>query len=196
MSFISDSQLRSYRKSVQLSYKTLNESLREFKAESKYFKTKIFLSHKHDELEHLEGAISFLKNHGVEVYVDWLDDGMPKTTSGVTAVRIKEKIKENDKFIFLATEAAINSKWCNWELGLGDAAKYINNIAILPIRKDNIEFSGSEYLQIYPYIVHYDDYKYELDGDLFGYWKPGTYVVFPKSKGNERVISLSDWLKS
>ncbi|MDM1551855.1 TIR domain-containing protein [Empedobacter falsenii] len=188
MSFISESKLKTYRKSVQLSYKTLNESLREFKAESKYLKTKIFLSHKHDELEHLEGAISFLKNHEVDIYVDWLDEGMPKTTSGITAVRIKEKIKENDKFILLATEGAINSKWCNWELGLGDATKYINNIAILPIKKDYSDFTGSEYLQIYPYIVSLDISGYIKDS----YKLAGAYIVYPDGK----ILQLKDWLKS
>src|SRR5690554_342696 len=101
MSFITESKLKSYRPSYGSYTKTNSRVLLEFKNESKYFKTKIFLSHKHDEVEQLEGAISFLKKHGVEVYVDWLDEGMPKTTSGITAARIKEKIKENDKFILL-----------------------------------------------------------------------------------------------
>src|SRR5690606_4053650 len=180
MSFITESKLKSYRKSVQLSYKTLNESLREFKAESKFLKTKIFLSHKHDELEKLEGGISFLKKHGVNVYVDWLDDGMPKTTSGITAVRIKEKIKENKKFILLATEKAINSKWCNWELGLGDAAKYIDHIALLVVKDDYGNWTGNEYLQIYPVIGR----KYS--------WTDQYYEVqFP----NGNKIDLEDWLK-
>jgi hypothetical protein len=187
MSFITESKLKTYRPSYT-SYKSNNTVLGEFRSESKYFKTKIFLSHKHDELEHLEGAISFLKRHGVEIYVDWLDDGMPKTTSGITAVRIKEKIKENDKFILLATEGAINSKWCNWELGLGDAAKYINNIAILPVKKDNSDFTGNEYLQIYPYIVNYDNYTY----DFQRHWSPGSYVVFPDGE----IVELKEWLKS
>ncbi|MDN3708832.1 hypothetical protein QW060_17160, partial [Myroides ceti] len=116
------------------------------------------------------------------------DDGMPKTTSGITASRIKEKIKENDKFILLATENAINSKWCNWELGLGDAAKYINNIAILPIKKDYSDFSGNEYLQIYPYIVNFEAMTYFKSS----YRHAGAYVVFP----DNRVVSLKDWLKS
>ena len=192
MSIITESQLRGYRKSTKLYNLSLNESLRSFKNESKYLKTKIFLSHKHDELEQLEGAVSFLKDNGVEVYVDWLDDGMPVSTSGQTAVRIKEKIKENDKFILLATEAAINSKWCNWELGLGDAAKYINNIAILPIKKDYSDFSGNEYLQIYPYIYNIEYYQ-----NFKGYYRSkGAYVVFPSINGNDKVISLTDWLKS
>lgn len=191
MSFITESQVKNQRRSTK-TFMTLNESLRTFKNESSYLKTKIFLSHKHDEKEFLEGAISLLKTYGVDVYVDWLDDGMPKTTSGQTAVRIKEKIKENHKFILLATEGAINSKWCNWELGLGDAAKYIENIALLPIKKDYNDFSGSEYLEIYPYIFNIDYYQF-FKGD---YRSQGTYVVYPSVNGNDRVIPIAQWLRN
>ena len=191
MSFISESQLKNYRRSTKSYSLTLNASLKNFKEESSYFKTKIFLSHKHDELDSLEGAISFLKNFGVDVYVDWLDGGMPKKTSGLTAVRLKNKIRSSDKFILLATEGAINSKWCNWELGLGDAAKYIENIAILPIKKDYSDFSGSEYLEIYPYIYNINSYQY-FKGD---YRYEGTYVIYPSVNGNDKVIKLKEWLQ-
>jgi len=191
MAIITETQIKNQRRSTK-TYMTLNESLRSFKNESSLFKTKIFLSHKHDEKEFLEGAISLLKAYGVDVYVDWLDDGMPKTTSGQTAVRIKEKIKENHKFILLATEGAINSKWCNWELGLGDAAKYIDNIALLPIKRDYSDFSGSEYLEIYPYIFKVDSYQF-LKGD---YRSQGTYVVYPSVNGNDRVIPIAQWLRN
>lgn len=190
MSFISESQLKNYRRSTKSYSLTLNESLKNFRNESSYYKTKIFLSHKHDELEYLEGAISFLKNLGVDIYVDWQDEGMPKTTSGYTAVRIKQKISDNHKFIFLATEGAINSKWCNWELGLGDAAKYIENIAILPVKNDYSDFSGSEYLEIYPYIFNLD-YS-QTYRNL--YRLQGTYVVYPNVNGNEKVVPIKEWL--
>lgn len=192
MAFITETELRSQRRSSKSRYLTLNESLKNFKNESSFSKTKIFLSHKHDEKENLEGAISLLKSYGVDVYVDWLDEGMPKTTSGQTAVRIKEKIKENNKFILLATEGAINSKWCNWELGLGDAAKYIDNIALLPVKKDYTDFSGSEYLEIYPYIFNIDYYQY-FKGD---YRLEGTYVVYPSVNGNNKVVRIKEWLKN
>jgi hypothetical protein len=192
MSFITEAQLKGYRNTTRYYAKSLNESLREFKGESKYSKTTIFLSHKHDELEALDGAISFLKKEGIDVYVDWLDEGMPKTTSGETARRIKQKIKENDKFILLASEGAINSKWCNWELGLGDSAKYIDNIALLPVRKDNTSFSGAEYLQIYPYIKYEDGYGKYTNGN---YIPAGYYVLFPEVNGNHKIISLKTWLK-
>jgi len=180
MGIITKSKLASYRNTTRYFSKSITESLKEFKAESRYSKVTIFLSHKHDETEELDSAISFLKKFGVEVYVDWLDEEMPRTTSGVTADRIKKKIKENKKFIFLATEGAIDSKWCNWELGHGDAQKYIEHIAVLPVKGDYSKYSGAEYLQIYPYI-------YESDST------PNTYFVkFP----NNGVKSIESWLKS
>lgn len=140
----------------------------------------VFLSHKHEEKQIIKDTIILLTKLGVDVYVDWQDEGMPKTTSGVTAKNIKDKIKQCDKFILLATEAAIASKWCNWELGFGDAQKYESNIAIMPItEKEESSFSGSEYLQIYPVIT--SEY----------YYKTGNYFVeFKNTK-----ICLQDWLK-
>lgn len=192
MNFLSETELINFQRSSKSFSLTLNESLKNYRNESQQFKRTIFLSHKHDEREKLEGAIAFLKNFGIEIYVDWLDEGMPKTTSGETAERLKMKIRQNDKFILLATEAAIESKWCNWELGLGDAAKFLENIALLPIEKDNKDFSGSEYLQIYPYIVNLNRYSYVK----YKYLGPGAYVVFPEKNGSNRVISLTDWLRS
>ncbi len=81
-----------------------------------------------------------LKEEGVDVYVDWMDPSMPAYTNAETAHSLKEKIKVANKFILVATPSAINSKWCNWELGLGDAAKYKEHIALLPINKTNETF--------------------------------------------------------
>jgi hypothetical protein len=140
----------------------------------------VFLSHKHDEVAVLEDVICMLKSLGIYVYVDWLDEGMPKDTCGDTARRIKQKIKECKKFILLATEGAIASKWCNWELGYGDAQKYLANIAIMPITEKRRDvFSGSEYLQIYPVIK--SDYEYIVTG---------CYVEFEGKR-----VSLVEWLK-
>lgn len=83
MSLISKSKLFSYRNSTRDYGKSLNESLNEFKNESRYNKATIFLSHKHDEIEELDSAISFLKSFGVEIYVDWQDEQMPFLLDGV-----------------------------------------------------------------------------------------------------------------
>ncbi|MCC9018898.1 toll/interleukin-1 receptor domain-containing protein [Flavobacterium lipolyticum] len=191
MSFIFESKLIEFSKQKR-NFSSLNESLNKFKNESKTSKTKVFLSHKHGETEALNGTITLLKQEGISIYVDWMDEGMPKFTCGLTAKRIKEKIKENDKFIILATEGAINSKWCNWELGLGDAAKYIDNIAILPVVKDQQSYNGSEYLEIYPFIEYEDGLNKRINGN---YISKGYYVKYPAINNSHFIIELSEWLR-
>lgn len=189
MSLITESDLKSFGKK-NYSTASLSAGLESYRVDSKTNKTTIFLSHKHDDNdENLFNAIEFLNDFGVSVYVDWLDERMPKVTSGETATKIKDKIKQNDKFILLATEEAINSKWCNWELGLGDAAKYEKNIALLPVKKDNRDYTGSEYLNIYPYI----DYQNGLNHYKNGSFIPeGYYIYYPDSN---TITALKDWLK-
>ncbi|WP_026755581.1 toll/interleukin-1 receptor domain-containing protein [Sediminibacter sp. Hel_I_10] len=194
MSVLSKSQLYEFRNSTRYFSKAVTESLNEFSSESKTGKTTIFLSHKHDERKELDSVISFLKKINVNVYVDWLDEGMPKTTSGKTATRIKLKIKENDKFIFLATEGAINSKWCNWELGFGDSHKFDRNIALFPVRDDGFSFSGNEYLQIYPRIEYVS--RNSVSRRIGGYFDEGYYVISPRNEdGTSYYTKIEDWLK-
>lgn len=194
MSILSKSQLLQFRNITRTFSKTINESLSEFKQESKSGKINIFLSHKHNEKAELDSAISLLKKIGVNIYVDWLDEEMPKSTSGKTAQRIKTKIIENDKFILLATESAICSKWCNWELGFGDAQKYIKNIAIFPVRENGSDFSGSEYLDIYPRIEYV--YKNTISRKIGGFFDEGYYVITPKDdEGTSFYTKLEAWFK-
>lgn len=192
MSFISESQLANYRSRTKTfsadDLIDLNESY--FRDKSR---TMVFLSHKHDEHTILQDAIAFLKDEGVDVYVDWMDSSMPAYTNAETAHKLKEKIEVSDKFILLATQNAINSKWCNWELGLGDAAKYIQNIALLPIHKSNQSFDGAEYLKIYPRI----EYQNGTTKYLGAYIPKGYYVFYPADKnGSSRPFPLKEWLKS
>lgn len=176
---LSKEQLNSVRNETRF-FSAINESMDAHKRRAYSYEVSVFLSHKHTDKHILENVIAMLDALGVYVYVDWNDDGMPSTTSGYTASRIKQKIRDCKKFILLATEDAIASKWCNWELGYGDAQKYPDNIAIMPITEKRGDiYSGSEYLQIYPIIK--SDYEYILSG---------CYVVF----GGKR-ISLVEWLK-
>lgn len=112
----------------------------------------VFLSHSHKDAEYVKRAAAFLKSLGVEVYVDWLDDGMPETTSPQTAKKLKEKISEHQKFILLATENSKDSKWVPWELGFADTKKGMGNIAILPIAESSTSYKGTEFIGIYPII--------------------------------------------
>ena len=193
MSIITRSELRGYRNLHRTFEKGVKDSLNEWSEKAKTDKVTVFLSHKHDEVEELDGAITLLNNLGVQVYVDWQDDEMPKNTNGATARIIKRKIRENRKFILLATEAAIESKWCNWELGYGDSQKYLEHIAVFPIRNtSNLNYSGNEYLAIYPSIEWRDGTTTNKAGSQI----PKGYYVFepPDSDGSRTYVSLNSWL--
>ena len=121
----------------------------------------VFISHKHNDLNDLKGILGLLEQQfGVKVYIDSRDPSMPPIISGETALRIKQRIDKCKKFIFLATNGAIESKWCNWELGYGDARKSEHkNIALFPMKpKDGLDYQykGTEYFSIYPHIVYSD----------------------------------------
>lgn len=166
---------------------------------SRATKRTVFLSHKHDDLEDLKGFIGYLeRNYKVECYIDAEDSGMPAKTSGETADRIKKMIRNTDRFILVATDNAIASKWCNWELGYGDAQKYKDRIAILPIRNAGRSFySGNEYLQIYPHIVRADSSDITFDAIQYrpGYPKvSGYYVASVDEAGKVSYVSLQTWL--
>lgn len=140
----------------------------------------VFISHKHGQIEYVSRLQSLLDKYGFSGYVDWEDDLMPKETSGETAMRLREKIRTCHKFILIATNEAIDSKWCNWEVGYADAKKYIDHIALLPLANDNLQFNGSEYLKIYPSI----QVRNNMSGSEY-------YVAYPK--GTE--MSLKEWFE-
>ncbi|MBQ0088468.1 MAG: toll/interleukin-1 receptor domain-containing protein [Prevotellaceae bacterium] len=117
----------------------------------------VFLSHKHEESDLLFRIKMFLEKQGVDVYIDWLDPNMKHKTNGKTADDLQKKIASCSKFIFIATESALESTWCSWEVGFADAVKdETKDIAILPIAEDDKDWKGSEYLQQYPWIQYED----------------------------------------
>jgi hypothetical protein len=190
---------RGYFKSTIINESRINDSFkaaRSFNSTTEYSnKPTVFLSHKHDDLEDARGIIGILENLGAKVYVDSMDNKMPDQTSGETAVRIKDVIKFCKKFILLATDKAIESYWCNWELGIGDSYKYINHIAILPMKEIGTydhNFRGNEYLQIYPRI----EYNNEFTNLHHHTFKAGFYVAKPPAKdGTIYITELIEWLK-
>jgi hypothetical protein len=194
---------RGHFKSTRIQKSFINDSLNEsktFSASSAYsVKPTVFLSHKHDDIEdeeELKGFVEILDDLNVKIYIDSMDNKMPKETSGDTAKRIKDIIKYCDKFILMATENAIESYWCNWELGIGDVHKYIRHIALLPIKdkgKYDFQYKGNEYLQIYPVIDYEDGTNYYRNNG--GRIKSGYYVCKPRDEEGIRYITpLDDWL--
>ena len=155
--------------------------------------TTVFISHKHDDLDEIKGLSGLLeKKYNIKAYIDSWDKSMPKKTSDETASKIKQRLKRCNKFILLATNGAIESKWCNWELGYGDAKKYKKHIALFPMKPKgayNFEYKGSEYMQIYPYIAYSDGTEISNGS----YIQKGYYICYPDENS---ITSLENWLKS
>ncbi len=174
------------------------DSLTESRAtiyEYSQYQPTVFISHKHDDLEDLKGLIGFLEQqYNVKAYIDSRDASMPAITSGKTAQNIKDRIIKCNKFILLATNGAIESKWCNWELGYGDAQKFKWNIALFPMKPKetyDYEYKGSEYMQIYPYICYYNGTEKYDDGSSI---VKGYYVQYTENEKNY-IIPLEKWFK-
>jgi hypothetical protein len=151
---------------------TNQKSLRDFFEKRSTGRRRVFLSHSHIDVKDLSkqelfGLIRLLLLYGGDIYIDWLDPDMPNETSPETAFRLKGKIDLCDRFLLLATENAINSKWVPWELGYADKAKGIQNIAIIPIADPYGRWSGSEYLALYPRVLVTND-------DNLGIYKTGA----------------------
>jgi hypothetical protein len=167
------------------------------KAKAYSYNTTVFLSHKHDDLVDLRGVMGMLEELDAKIYIDSMDNKMPDQTTGETAQRIKEVIQYCDKFILLATAAAIESFWCNWELGIGDVHKYMQHIAILPIKEKgqyDWNYKGNEYLQIYPRIDYEDGTNSYRNSQ--GLIPRGYYISNPKDKNGIRYITpLKEWLR-
>lgn len=191
-----------FEKSIFEGYRTVNLSEARKEVTPHYkrdgsAKTTVFISHKHDDLEEISGLIGLLeKKYDIKAYIDSRDSSMPNTTSGITASKIKQRIIGCKKFILLATNGAIESKWCNWELGYGDAKKYdSNDIAVFAIKPENTQdsmYKGHEYLQIYPYIAYYDGNEKYTNGC---YVKQGFYIC-KKNGINKTLEPLEYWLNS
>ncbi len=173
----------------------VNESYRSIKtfSASSAFDSRptVFLSHKHSDIEDLQGVMGFLEDLGAKIYIDSMDNKMPEETSGETAKRIKEVIKYCKKFVLLATDDAIESYWCNWELGFGDTHRFKDHIAILPMKEIGEythKYRGNEYLLIYPQIIYYEAFT-NIKGH---YFESGYYISNPF---DNYITKLSVWLK-
>ena len=104
---------------------------------------------------------------------------------------LKEKFRCYDKFVLIASNAAINSRWCNGEVGYGDAQKYdVDKIAIFPVKQDNRDWEGSEYLQLYPTIEYFDGTTFYSNSNRR--IERGFYVKYYYN-GNI-IVPLVQWL--
>lgn len=81
----------------------------------------------------------------------------------------------------LATNNAVSSRWCNWEVGIADTFKLPNKKMVLfPLVENSGSWNGNEYLQIYP---HIEKNPKQIGGEGYYVWySDGTWDT------------LEDWL--
>lgn len=150
----------------------------------------VFLSHKHTDKKELVAVKIILEDCGANPYVDWLDSTMPKETRTDTAIKIKKKIKDCEKFIFIATNDALQAPWCSWEIGYCDAQKLsTDSIALFSIADNNVEWKGNEYLQLYPSVEYEDGTTHYQNGSII---PKGFYVEYLESNRSRSLIPLNN----
>lgn len=140
------------RKSVaQESHQILKEDVR---AATNTDSFDVFLSHASKDAELILGVKKLLEGFGAKVYVDWVDDAQLDRTkvSKENAQVLRHRMRQSKSLVWVATEAAGNSKWMPWELGYFDGFRP-NQVAVLPLVDNATEtFKGQEYLALYPVI--------------------------------------------
>jgi hypothetical protein len=176
MSFITREQLARYQRGFSIANEyvgSLQEklsSLNSYEAE-----VTVFLSHSHKDKDLIQPSLAFLRSHGVKIYVDWMDEGMPDVVSGETAKKIKLQIQQKKKFLVMVTENSKDSRWVPWELGYADSTKGMGHIATFPI-SEKYDFAQNEYLKIYPKIYYVGEKWYVWTDDPIGMVELPTWL--------------------
>jgi hypothetical protein len=151
--YLSESNVRA--KAASLGPTQLSEARAGLNKTASRYRT-VFLSHSHNDKDMVEPVRKLLAGQGVILYVDWNDPEMPSVTSPETARKIKERIGTADKFVMLASNTSLKSRWVPWELGIGDIKKGLPNVAVFPVTPDYGRWEGSEYVGIYSRIEQAD----------------------------------------
>ena len=142
----------------------------------------IFLSHSFMDQTLILSLVDLFTEADYAVYVDWLEDkdyGRNQVTPE-TARMLRERMNLSRGLAYVATQNAVSSKWCPWELGYFDGRKN-SRCCILPIMEMG-EYIGQEYLGLYPYL-RYDKVSEEAKEDFL--------VYDPKTN---KFITLEKWL--
>lgn len=132
-----------------------------------YDRFDIFLSHASRDAELILGVKAILEGSGFKVYVDWIDDAHLDRVrvTKETADLLRRRMKQSSSLLWVATDAASQSKWMPWELGYFDGFRS-NHVAILPlVDSATSSFEGQEYLALCP-LVHADKIGTYIRGAL------------------------------
>lgn len=132
-----------------------------------------FLCHSHHDRTLALGLQALLKQHGMDLYIDWQDSTMPDKPSAETAQRLRTRIQQSYWFLFLATHQSMTSRWCPWELGHADGTKANEKILVVPTY-DGSGTYGSEYIELYRRV------DFASDGRLAAYshGQPSGHYIY------------------
>lgn len=112
----------------------------------------VFLSHCSLDLKTVLGLRQYLKQTGLEVYVDSVDDPQLDRShvTARTADVIRQRMRNSKSLYFATSDVSPTSKWMPWELGYFDGY-HPARVAIVPlVRSETQTFAGQEYLGLYP----------------------------------------------
>jgi hypothetical protein len=118
----------------------------------------IFLSHSYQDQEVIFGLRSALTKLNFRVYVDWIDDPQLNRdrVTKETARNLRNRLKKSRCLFYATSRNTVDSKWMPWELGFMDGFSR-ERVAICPLTGgDRDDFSGQEYLGLYPYVTIYN----------------------------------------
>ena len=132
----------------------LNEKI-VLKALDESYEKDTFLSYSSKDSKLLPGVISVLSNNGAKVYIDKMDEQLPKEPNENTGIVLKKRILGCKKFVLFITNNSENSRWVPWELGLADGSIRKRNVALFPSSEKSYEqkWTESEYLGLYAKII-------------------------------------------
>jgi len=157
-----------YRSQAGRTWKTADQILRDqVRLTTDYDRFDIFLSHASHDAELILGVKAILEGVGFKVYVDWIDDAQldRARVTRETAELLRRRMRQCNSLLWVATDAASQSKWMPWELGYFDGYRS-NHVAILPlVDSATSSFQGQEYLALYP-LVHADKIGTYIRGAL------------------------------
>jgi hypothetical protein len=140
----------------------LAESAGAFDADAKY---DVFLSHSYDDAEVVLGVKKIMESLSLKVYVDWIDDSAldrGKVTTETAAV-LRLRMQASSSLVYAHSQNASDSVWMPWELGYFDSLRP-RHVWILPlVEQYDFEFTGHEYLGLYPKVDKVDDLAGRLD---------------------------------
>ena len=118
---------------------------------------------------------------GYSVYLDWIQDSQLDRTKvdKATADLLRRRMKQCRSLFFGTSDISPSSKWMPWECGYFDGVK--GKVAICPIVMQGTqnEYTGQEYLGLYPYIQK-DKPRDGVSPTLWVHETRTKYVIYSK----------------